>query len=229
MSISDPDGFFDVASVQLLLGTSNSAANACYVKYELSTNSVYLANDAGAWQTPLPVGKSGSSQNSQCVLDAGASSLTGSGTYGYVTFALSFKTAFGGVKNVYYTASDFAGSGGVWQTYYYTYNVAANNNLLHTAPTVSPVAAEWQRPKLHFHLHRSQLLRRHHHRVHAVRRLHGRDQFLLPPLRGERRQTLAGRRCRRLAGAGDRRGERHHQQLPLYALGGHGDLHELFA
>src|SRR4029077_53633 len=82
--------------------------------YYPGPNVFYLANDAAtAWSGPVALGQAGSLQNSQCTVDAGSSSASGSGTNLTVNLALSFKPAFGGAKNIFMDAGDGLNSG--WQ------------------------------------------------------------------------------------------------------------------
>ncbi len=74
---------------------------ACYLYYVRVYNEIYLASDTGVWQGPIPVGVSGTLQNSQCTVNAGASSATASGNNLTVSLALSFTSAFAGAKKVY--------------------------------------------------------------------------------------------------------------------------------
>jgi hypothetical protein len=71
------------------------------VYYARSPNEIYLANDTGVFQGPLPLGVAGSIENSQCTVDAGASSASASGNNLTVSLAVSFQPAYSGAKNVY--------------------------------------------------------------------------------------------------------------------------------
>jgi hypothetical protein len=106
---SDPAGAADLNELLLLVNTSQSTANACYVYYQPSANLLYLADDAGtAWLTPaLTPGAAGTVSNSQCVLNAGSSSVSTSGNNLTLNAALSFKSSFAGLVYLY-----AAGSGG---------------------------------------------------------------------------------------------------------------------
>ena len=67
-------------------------------------NSIYLANDAGNVKGPLTLGHAGTLQNSQCAVNAGASSASTSGTTLTLNLSFSFKGAFAGTKNIYMEA-----------------------------------------------------------------------------------------------------------------------------
>src|SRR5262249_16232994 len=75
-TFTDPNGEPDITSVQMDINATLAVANACYLYYVRSANALYLANDAGAWQGPKSIGSVGTLQNSQCSVDAGASSIS---------------------------------------------------------------------------------------------------------------------------------------------------------
>jgi len=87
------------------------------VEYLKGPNTLYLLNDAGnAWMGPLTPGVAGTQSNSQCTLDAGSSSVSGSGNTLTVTLRLTFSGSFTGTKNVYGEAVDNASRNSGWQT-----------------------------------------------------------------------------------------------------------------
>jgi hypothetical protein len=108
---SDPRGYAAITSLQTVINSSLSGSAGCYLLYYPGANVFYLSNDAvTAWLGPVALGQPGSLQNSQCSVDAGSSSASGSGANLTVNLALSFKPTFGGAKNVYMDAAD-AGDG----------------------------------------------------------------------------------------------------------------------
>ena len=98
---TDPHGAADISSAQMDINTQRVMTGACASYFVRATSSIYLANDAGSWQGPLTLGQTGSLQNSQCTLNAGASSASASGNTLTLNLALTFKPAFTGAKNVY--------------------------------------------------------------------------------------------------------------------------------
>ena len=99
---SDPAGAADINSAQIIINSSLATTNGCYFYlYASGSNVLYLANDAGAFQSSLPVGATGTLQNSQCSVNVGASSVMSSGTTFTLNLALSFTPAFAGSKNIY--------------------------------------------------------------------------------------------------------------------------------
>jgi hypothetical protein len=100
-AFTDPNGATDIASTQMVINASLASAGSCYFYYSRASNQIYLATDAGAWQGSLTVGTSGTMQNSQCMVNAGASSVTASGNNLTLNLALTFASGFAGVKNIY--------------------------------------------------------------------------------------------------------------------------------
>jgi hypothetical protein len=103
MVVADPNGAADLSQVHFLINTSVSSIGACYVTYYPSNNLLYLRNDAGTAFTPpmLKPGAAGTVSNSQCTLDAGASSVSTSGQNLTLNLSLSFSGTFVGAHNVY--------------------------------------------------------------------------------------------------------------------------------
>lgn len=98
---ADPSGATDITSVQMDINATLAVANACYLFYVRAPNALYLANNSGAWQGPVTVGSANTLQNSQCSVNAAASSVTPSGNNLTVNLALTFTAGFAGAKNVY--------------------------------------------------------------------------------------------------------------------------------
>jgi hypothetical protein len=107
LTVSDPAGAGDLASVQLLFGSSTALAAACSVSYLVQQNSFSLLNDAGTASVgSVTPGQATSISNSQCALVGSGSSVTAAGTTLTLTFNLQFSTAFASLgssatKNVY--------------------------------------------------------------------------------------------------------------------------------
>ena len=110
-AFSDGNGFADLATMSILVNTSASAVNGCYVIYYRSSNAMYLVNDAGtAVLGPLTPGGTGTVQNGQCTLTASTSSASGSGNSFSFSASLTFLAAFAGPKNMYLYATDSTGA-----------------------------------------------------------------------------------------------------------------------
>jgi len=98
----------------MLVNSSLTANAACLVVYYPGTNTIYLSNDSGTgWLTPATLGQKGKLQNSQCIVNTGASSVGGSGNTLTLSLSLTFDPSFTGLKNIYVDATDGTESG--WQ------------------------------------------------------------------------------------------------------------------
>jgi hypothetical protein len=100
-AFSDPSGATDIVSAQMDINAQLSSTNACYFYYSRTSNALYLANDAGAWQGPATIGSSGTLSNSQCSVNVGGSSVSASGTTLTLNLAISFEAGFAGVKGIF--------------------------------------------------------------------------------------------------------------------------------
>jgi hypothetical protein len=112
---SDPNGYEDLSNVRVLINSTLSGVNGCYVYYYPATNAMYLENNAGTGTLgPITPGSSSTLSNSQCTLNGAGSSATGSGNTLKVYFAITFANTYAGLKNIYIdaTAENGAISGG---------------------------------------------------------------------------------------------------------------------
>jgi subtilisin family serine protease len=115
LAYSDPDGFADLSSTQVIINAGLDSGNACYIIYYRAANVMYLlSNDGQSLIGPLTPGVAGTVQNSQCTLAGTGSSVSASGITLTLTAALTFKAGFSGVKNIYMSAQDVAGTSSVW-------------------------------------------------------------------------------------------------------------------
>jgi hypothetical protein len=101
---SDPNGAANIVTAQIDINSHLASMGACYLYYSRGANSIYLASDAGNWKGPLTIGHPGTLQNSQCAVNAGASSASMSGTTLTLNLSFSFQSAFAGTKNIYMKA-----------------------------------------------------------------------------------------------------------------------------
>ena len=105
-TFSDPAGAADIASAQIVINGSFGGTNSCYMAFLAGGSKLlYLANNAGAFQSPLTVGSAGTLQNSQCAVNLGASSVSLSGNTLTLNLAMSFTPAFAGTKSIYMLVS----------------------------------------------------------------------------------------------------------------------------
>jgi uncharacterized repeat protein (TIGR01451 family) len=99
---SDGNGATDITIAGALFGASStSLVSSCAVIYNRAQNTLALLTDAGAQPATTIAPGSGTAQNSQCILNGGASSVSLSGNILTLTLALTFQPAFGGSKTIY--------------------------------------------------------------------------------------------------------------------------------
>jgi hypothetical protein len=98
---SDQNGYLDLGTVSFLIKSTLSTPSSCFVQYSAVTNTIYLHNDADTGVTSAPLGSAGSLSNSQCSLNVGASTSSGSGNNLTLNVLLTFTPSFAGAKNVY--------------------------------------------------------------------------------------------------------------------------------
>jgi hypothetical protein len=109
---SDSGGAAALTTVSLLLNTSASTTNACYISYNAATNAISLANDSPSSGSTTVIPGGGSQQNSQCVVNGVGTSRSISGSALTLTVSLTFQPGFGGGKTTYLYAADAGGNTG---------------------------------------------------------------------------------------------------------------------
>lgn len=106
--------------MSLLVSTSLSEVSACYVTYNIATNTVTLLADNGLNSSSMILGSSGGLQNSQCIISA--TSAVESGISLTFSVTIMFQGPFDGPKNTYLDAA--TGSLDTGLTFMGTYAVA---------------------------------------------------------------------------------------------------------
>ena len=107
---ADSDGFSYLNDVQVLFSPLESLSNSCMLQYTPSTNNLYLMNDAGTtWLGPMTLGTAGTLQNSQCSVNVGSSSVSGSGNNLTLNLPITFTSSFAGTQTIWMIAYDNAG------------------------------------------------------------------------------------------------------------------------
>jgi hypothetical protein len=102
----EPTGAANLSWVQMLISGNGSAAGACYVHYQVSTNTLFLFNDTVTGGSGIAPGSGGTASNSQCALNGNKSSVIVSGNSLTLALDLSFKSGFSGAKSVFMQALD---------------------------------------------------------------------------------------------------------------------------
>jgi hypothetical protein len=108
----DLNGIADLRSVNFLVNTSTSFANACAVVYATATNTMYLYNDAGTTASAVTPGSSESASNSQCTLNGASSSFSASSDSLTLNVSLTFSGTFTGRQYVLLRATGAAATSG---------------------------------------------------------------------------------------------------------------------
>ena len=103
---SDTQNASNLTNTAMLFSASGSLANACYIVYDPVAGSIRLFTDDAQGSGSKPVGSTTVLQNSQCAV--GAVSVSTAGLSQIVTPTITFKAAFGGLKNIYAFASEGA-------------------------------------------------------------------------------------------------------------------------
>jgi len=110
---SDPNGAGDVNAAYILLNSSVSTSNGCYVGYNPTTNLLSLKNDAGTGSAgSVTPGSTATISNSQCTLAGTGSSYSTSGNTATLEVALTLSGST--ATNVYLYASDRNGTNSGW-------------------------------------------------------------------------------------------------------------------
>ncbi len=132
---SDSNGYTDLNTVYVQVSASLNVRPGCSLWYVLSTNTLYLINDAGTDAFgPYILGIPGTAQNSQCAINLASSGITALGNNLTLTIAFTFKNSYLGLKQTYAFAQDNAGLLTGWQRLG-TWTVGATNQ----PPTVTGI------------------------------------------------------------------------------------------
>jgi hypothetical protein len=133
LQFSDTVGATDLISVSALVSASLTAVSSCEVDYYRASNTLKLLTDSGGQPASSLTPGSGSQQNSQCILNAAASSVAVSGNTLTLNLALTFQSVYGGAKNLYLEAAGPSGTA-PWQQKG-TWNVPTQVQVISVAPS----------------------------------------------------------------------------------------------
>jgi hypothetical protein len=112
LTLTHPSGFAEIGGGSLLVHTSIRFTGGCRVRYFRATGQMQLASDDGSAWTSVAPGSSAQAANSSCTLKGAGSSVSQSGLFLNVTFALEFAASFSGVQGLYGSAWGTAGETG---------------------------------------------------------------------------------------------------------------------
>ena len=117
LQYADGNGAGDITQTMVVINGVLTLGGACGGYYDVFNNILYINQDnGGAWVSPHALGQAGTIENSQCIIDTGASSVLKSGNTLTLNLAVSFKTGFVGTKTVYMNVGDQWGLGSGWQS-----------------------------------------------------------------------------------------------------------------
>ena len=111
---SDTGGFANLYWAQVVINSTLNGFHACYFSYNRGPNAIGLDGDNNTWPNPVTVGSGGLLSNSQCTVDATASSFSVSGNNLTLNVAITFSPSFAGTKNIYMIAADNNGITSDW-------------------------------------------------------------------------------------------------------------------
>lgn len=110
-TLSDPQGGADIAEFQILINAGLSAVNACFLRYDRSSNAFYVSADSGSgWLPGSSSAQSGQViANSQCIIKPAANATPVNGNQLSFTLDITFRGTFSGPVKIYALAWDSAG------------------------------------------------------------------------------------------------------------------------
>lgn len=103
----DPNGYKDIKYVLILMNTRVDSKRCFYAYYNRNSNKLYLKDNSGKrWLGGFTPGSRHVIQNSYCILDCSRTTVSVSGSSLTVKWAVRFKPAFKGKKNIYIYVKD---------------------------------------------------------------------------------------------------------------------------
>ena len=101
---SDTAGATDLTSVSAVVSSTLTSVGSCEVDYYRASNTLKLVTDSGGQPSGSLTPGSGSQQNSQCILNGAASTVSASGNTLTLNLTLTFQSIYGGAQNLYMEA-----------------------------------------------------------------------------------------------------------------------------
>lgn len=112
---TDPDTWLNLQYGYFLVNTSTSGTNCLYAYYNQNTNKLYLRNNANtAWLGGYAPGSNKIIENSYAKLNCAATTVSGLDNMLTVSWQVTFKNTFLGLKNTYLKVTDDANSSNGW-------------------------------------------------------------------------------------------------------------------
>jgi hypothetical protein len=114
IQLRHPDGGTNLESALVLVQSTFTASQACFLWLDRGANRFFLADDVAANWVGVAFGSSGIVQNSQCLVRAASSTSETFGQTWMVRLELTFREAFRGPRRVWVQARDLAGNLSPW-------------------------------------------------------------------------------------------------------------------
>ena len=109
-AFSDPRGYQNLSGIHMLINSSVSGTNACWIYYDAVGRVLWLSsNDTATWSS-TSVGSATTVTNSQCQITGSGISVAGSGTELILNIPITFKAGLAGARNIYLSATDKNGT-----------------------------------------------------------------------------------------------------------------------
>jgi hypothetical protein len=128
---NDPDGWENIKETYFLISAAvTNLSNSVYLYYDQNTNLIYLRDDANnTWLGGFTPGADNTIENSQAILDCGATTIDSSATSLTINWTITFKPAFSGKAYSTYLSvvDDSAAKVNLTKKGSYTVNTAPTN------------------------------------------------------------------------------------------------------
>lgn len=114
-TLSDGNGYTDIAFAGFLVQNAVNTANGCYITYAAGTNTFAIYRDSDSSFLPIVPGSGSSVENGNCRVSGNGLAVSGTGTLFSASIPINFKTGFAGTKNIYASVADAGGLASGWQ------------------------------------------------------------------------------------------------------------------
>ena len=112
---SDPDGWLNIGTANLLVNTTSAGKSCVYLQYDRNANMLYIRNDANtSWGIGYAPGAGNVLENAQAKLYCSRTAVSGTTTTLKVRWAIEFKPSFTGDKKTYLNVTDSAAAASGW-------------------------------------------------------------------------------------------------------------------
>jgi hypothetical protein len=121
-TLDDPNGYADLAVVNVLINDSLDGIQGCYVAFaptSATSGYLYLVDDAGdggyASGSPISLPSNGTMQNGQCTISGTGSAVSANGKTLTLRLAITFSSSFAGNRVFYVAARNNSTGNSGWQ------------------------------------------------------------------------------------------------------------------